>query len=1048
MARKRSIFFHPIQSFLKSLIFSKIKYRQKITAIFLAFLTLFTVLIIPVLITPVIATENNALKLEDQGIEYYNRGEFAESAKFWQQAADAFGKNEEGKNRNLTNKAKALQSLGLYPEACNQILQTFGLFDLTCEREKLTKNQEVIFNQIEGNPDSLTLNKIKNLRLFGEILQRLDELDFSEKILEKLNEKLNKKLDRQEKKETQLKFDNSQLSQEYESEKGAVLLSLGNIKRVIGNKKRDELSYHQILKAIYIKSNAALEICDSSSNMQSLNDKKSEIVLVIQTLQLYNQACGYYQQAAINNSKFPKITQVQGKLNQLSLLVEMKQWWGKQIDSRAEATKITKTKQKFNSSILKEKFDENINKLLPQIEYDLKHNLSPSRESVYAKINFTDTVIRYHNNTQDNYKLRDKNTEQENAKILSTAAIKEARILGDKQGEAAALSSLARLYEAQVLSTEKLTEKDQLNLNKAKQLTQQALALYNDINIDNRQILYRQRRQLGRILKAQGNIEGALVSYAEAWNILESLRADLITSADNQFSFRQNVEPVYREFIDLLLQPESSKIDLIKLVLPNKILEEYKIQPGDKLLNNSFIASLVMNSLQLAELDNFFQEPCSLPEDKRLQDKRLRIDDIDENAAIIYPIILKKRLEIIISRKGKEAHHYATYIPELTVSKTIEDLANYIYNPTQIQSNSALGIRRTPIGEEKGNVTTQEDQEQEDKLKKCDPTKIWLEENDDIESALNCNQQKVKELSQSLYDWLIGTLEKNHELNPKINHGSDSKNTKETLVFILDRPFQRIPISALFDGQHYLLEKYNLALNLGQPLIQPKRLERKNIKILAAGVSKAGKARGITFPELNGTNTELEDIENLKNEVSVEKPLYNEHFTKKTLQEKIKSAPNIVHLSTHGIFSSNREQTFILAGDKVNIQKDSDSDNNIISIDDFLDLLNPKDEIRNRTIELLVLSACQTASGDERAALGIAGVAQRSGARSTIAALWTVSEEPTAKLMKEFYHNLTSGELTRVQALRKAQLSLLKDTDGKYQDPFYWAPFILLGNWL
>ncbi|MCT7991974.1 CHAT domain-containing protein, partial [Laspinema olomoucense] len=109
-------------------------------------------------------------------------------------------------------------------------------------------------------------------------------------------------------------------------------------------------------------------------------------------------------------------------------------------------------------------------------------------------------------------------------------------------------------------------------------------------------------------------------------------------------------------------------------------------------------------------------------------------------------------------------------------------------------------------------------------------------------------------------------------------------------------------------------------------------------------------------------------------------------------------------------------------------------------------LLRQKEQELSRPIELLVFSACETASGDSRAALGLAGVALRAGARSTIATLWQVSDESTAALMVRFYQELAQGEgITKAEALRRAQVSLLQE--GRYRTPYFWSPYILVGNW-
>ncbi|MBD2609425.1 CHAT domain-containing protein [Scytonema hofmannii FACHB-248] len=999
MARKRSIFFHAVQSILRNRF--RYQHRQKFAAFFLALFTLIFSLIIPaILANKVVGFESklqptlitsNALELEQQGKDYYDAGRFAEAAETWQKAADAYGKNEDEKNKNLINKAKALQSLGLYSEACDQVLKTFGNFNLTC-KELINRNNNVLedINSKEQN----VLNKIIGLRLLGEILQRFGKLDLSKQILEI----------------------SLQASKQNPQQKSESLLALGNLERARGNKKRDELDYDKILYTIEEK-------CESESNTyQQCQKIKKEV------LGLYKPAFQHYEEAAKPQAKAELITQIQAELNQLSLRIEMQAWWDEQIEkhqdllnrkidtsreSKQRLDRILKTLSE-NKNYIQEELNTivKVEDLLPKIKCHLS-NLPQSRETVYAQINFTHNLIKLKSNTN-----KDDFSQQEIAKFLSNA-IQQARSFGDKQAEAAALSNLARLYELQIPDREKLTKQEQLYLAQAKSFTQEAIKLYGDINVDNRQVLYRQRSQLGRILKAQGDIKAALVSYAEAWNILQSLRGDLVTNADNQFAFRQDVEPVYREFIDLLLQAEIGKIDVKNLVLLNNIPGADKSAKDETPKNPLDIARLVMESLQLAELDNFFQEPCSLPIAKPVQ-----IDKIDKSrsTAVIYPIILEDRLEVIVSQSG-QSHHYSQEIPKKEVKDTLEDLVNIIYK----NEDSAIKIVIT--------------------------AKYKLE--------LALNKQKILNLSQKIYNWLIPLKLKQQLIKENI----------KTLVFVLDRPFQKIPIAALYDGKNYLIEKYNIVLSLGQQLIQPKPLKPENIRILAAGVSKGGSARGHDFRELKGVRTELNKIkcisknlgipyDELRDELRDELPFkcinknlgipYDElrdelpykNFNKKNLEEKIKSSPNVVHLATHGVFSSNREKTFILTGDK-------DS----IGIDEFRNLLNPKDRIRSRNIELLILSACQTASGDERAALGIAGVVLRSGASSTIATLWNVSDDATALLMEEFYKNLTNREkkMSRAEALRSAQISLIRDEKHEhplYKHPLYWAPFILAGNWI
>jgi CHAT domain-containing protein len=101
---------------------------------------------------------------------------------------------------------------------------------------------------------------------------------------------------------------------------------------------------------------------------------------------------------------------------------------------------------------------------------------------------------------------------------------------------------------------------------------------------------------------------------------------------------------------------------------------------------------------------------------------------------------------------------------------------------------------------------------------------------------------------------------------------------------------------------------------------------------------------------------------------------------------------------------------------------------------------------RDEPLELLTLSACETAAGDDRAALGLAGLAIKAGARSALATLWFINDEASSILVAEFYRQLTDATISKAVALQRAQLKLIEDPI--YQHPAYWAPFLLLNNWL
>jgi CHAT domain-containing protein len=101
---------------------------------------------------------------------------------------------------------------------------------------------------------------------------------------------------------------------------------------------------------------------------------------------------------------------------------------------------------------------------------------------------------------------------------------------------------------------------------------------------------------------------------------------------------------------------------------------------------------------------------------------------------------------------------------------------------------------------------------------------------------------------------------------------------------------------------------------------------------------------------------------------------------------------------------------------------------------------------RDDPLELLTLSACDTAAGDDRAALGLAGMAIKAGARSALATLWNINDEASVDLVVDFYRELKDPSVSRAVALKRAQTKMLEDP--RYEHPGFWSPFLLINNWL
>lgn len=279
------------------------------------------------------------------------------------------------------------------------------------------------------------------------------------------------------------------------------------------------------------------------------------------------------------------------------------------------------------------------------------------------------------------------------------------------------------------------------------------------------------------------------------------------------------------------------------------------------------------------------------------------------------------------------------------------------------------------------------------------------------------DDQERLHLFGEIYNWLIRPIET-----------SLAKSKVKTLVFVLEGKLRNLPMAALYDGQHYLIENYSVAVTPGLQLLGPQApLQKTDMRALVGALTEPRQG----FVALPGVAVEAQGI---AAQLTVTK-LLNQSFTQTQLKTQLKASDlPIVHLATHGQFSSNLDKTFILTWD------------DRLTVDGIRKSLKLRSETNQQPIELLVLSACETAEGDDRAALGLAGLAVRSGARSTLASLWSVNDASTAELMVKFYQALKQADTSKAEALRQSQLALLRSSE--YQHPFYWAAFILIGNWL
>jgi filamentous hemagglutinin family protein len=290
--------------------------------------------------------------------------------------------------------------------------------------------------------------------------------------------------------------------------------------------------------------------------------------------------------------------------------------------------------------------------------------------------------------------------------------------------------------------------------------------------------------------------------------------------------------------------------------------------------------------------------------------------------------------------------------------------------------------------------------------------------------------------SQKLYQWMIAPLEQELQASG-IN----------TIVFSMDNGLRSIPVAALHDGKQFLVEKYSLGLIPSVNLTDTRYQSLKDAQVLAMGAS--------TFASQNPLPAVPVELETITPKLWRGKSFLNEAFTLDNLKSQRAKEPfAIIHLATHGEF------------------KPGAPSNSYIQLFDSQLKLNELRQLgwNNPPVELLVLSACRTAVGDEDAELGFAGLAVQSGVKSALASLWYVSDEATLALMTQFYQQLKVAPI-KAQALRDAQLAMMKGQvrlegghlqesgeklplppelvklgDKSLEHPYYWAAFTMIGS--
>lgn len=496
----------------------------------------------------------------------------------------------------------------------------------------------------------------------------------------------------------------------------------------------------------------------------------------------------------------------------------------------------------------------------------------------------------------------------------------------------------------------------------------------------------------GRLHDALGNQDLALTAFQRAVDQIEMLRQDIpIEYEDGSSSFRRTLEPVYLGLVERLLQASDKESGDAKAAYLRRVRDAVEL-------------------IKQAELQDYLGDRCTVD-----AVKGGTATVIPAGTAVLYPIILSDRIELLLETSS-DIVRFSSRVAGPVVRRIARAFAN------DLRDGSAGYMSR----------------------------------------------------SRQLYDWLFRPLE-----------GFIAERRITTVVVVPDGALRLVAMGALHDGNQFAIERLAITTVTGLSMTNTSSPSTQGAGLLVAGISDPGPvveklsqanveqlldtaipkrddAGGLAQQRalrslrlrsgdsisalksdpadrikalrealaLPGVKGEVEAISRISRSTS----MLNEPFTVEGFRRATESgAYRVVHVASHGVFGGTADSSYVLAYD------------DLLTLDGLESLLK-SDKFRRNPIELLSLSACQTAEGDDRSPLGIAGAAIKARARSVVATLWGVEDNSARIAMEKFYQGLLVDRMSKAQALRQSQIELLRSDE--YGHPFFWAPFVLIGNWL
>ena len=607
--------------------------------------------------------------------------------------------------------------------------------------------------------------------------------------------------------------------------------------------------------------------------------------------------------------------------------------------------------------------------------------------------------------------------------------------VGDKSGEGSTLNNIGAVYR-------NLGE-----YTKALDYYQKSLAIIKQVG--NNAVESATLNNIAFLLKTQKQPKLAIVFYKQSVTIREQIRKQLrILPKQQQESYTKTVASTYRNLANLLISQDrileaQQVLDLLKIQELNDYLTQVRgsnqklviLKPEEEILKkyNQLQTSAIAIGQELTKLRK-------IPESNRTTNQKLRIAKLVKLETELNQQFnqFSERKDVVaqLDKLSRQAQKMAVDLSDLDgLRDDLKRLNAVMLYPLILEDRLEL-IITTPDSPPLRRTV---------QVKRSELNQVITE----FRQALQNPGSDGKTPAKKLYSWLIKPLEK------------DLKQSQaKTIIYAPDSQLRYIPLSALHDGEQWLVQRLNINNITAKSLTDFTAKPQPQPKVLAGAFVEGNyniQVIGDNY-RFQGLPFAGKEVENLTKLLPKTTKLIDKAFNKADTTVKMNEY-NIVHFATHAAFvPGDASKSFILFGNG--------------------DIANLK-EIGNWTlnnVDLVVLSACQTGIGGKfgngEEILGLGYQFQSRGVRATIASLWKVSDDGTQVLMNGFYNALKQGKITKAEALRQAQMALitdnysavggkrggifvegdgndqLKQASSKLQHPYYWAPFILIGNGL